>query len=130
MNEDTTVSERDAVTILPDGSAFGVMSLPLPRDHWSTAGESLYAGPPPMGLRVGTDAEDHQRLVEIVRAAGRYAYRAATMCGRETDLDPDALVQNFVVGLLGYHTRDGLSGDMWANPSPVPPRVTVDFNDV
>lgn len=116
--------------VLSDGSGFTVVSQSLPRDHWSTAGESLYAGPPPMGLRTGVDAEDHRRLVEIICAAGRYAYRASTMCGRETDLDPDALVQNFVVGLLGYHTPDGLSRDAFSNPSPVPPRVTVDFNDV
>ena len=44
------------------------------------------------------------------------------MCGKEDDFDPDALVQNMITGLLGYHTPSGLSemGDDWANPSPIP----------
>jgi hypothetical protein len=43
------------------------------------------------------------------------------MHGQEMDFDPDALCQNLVVGLLGYHTPDGLTSDTWANPDPVPP---------
>jgi hypothetical protein len=49
--------------------------------------------------------------------AGKYAVRSATMNGAEMDFDPDALCQNLVVGMLGYFTEDGLSGDAWANPS-------------
>jgi len=113
---------------LPDGSGLAVMSFPLPKDHWSTANPDEF-GVPPMGLRLGTDSTEHHRMCEIIRAAGRYAYRASTMNGKEPDLDPDALIQNFIVGLLGVHTPDGLSSDTWENPSPVPPRVTIDFND-
>jgi hypothetical protein len=52
-----------------------------------------------------------------IREAGRYAVRSATMNGKDMDFDPDALVQNLVVGMLGYWTNDGLSSDDWANPS-------------
>ena len=48
---------------------------------------------------------------QAVRAAIKYAIRGATMCGQEMDFDPDAMVQNMIVGLLGYWTADGLSSD-------------------
>ncbi len=31
----------------------------------------------------------------------------ATMKGKEQDFDPDALIQNLIVGMLGYHTPTG-----------------------
>jgi len=40
-----------------------------------------------------------------VVAAIRYAVRGATMCGREQDFDPDALVQNAVYALCGPYAR-------------------------
>lgn len=91
-------------TILPDGSAFAVASYPLPNDHWLYA-ERTYQD--------GTDEPDelpkpilnHSEHAEIVKAAVRYAIRGATMCGKENDFDPDALVQNAVYALCGpYRT--------------------------
>ena len=87
-------------TVLPDGSAFFTVSLPLPADHW------LYAP------REGWDSERDEfaecpRPVltnaqrEAVRAAARYAVRGATMCGKEMDFDPDALVLNMMYALCG-----------------------------
>ena len=38
------------------------------------------------------------------------------MNGKEMDFDPGALLQNLVVGMLGYWTENGLSSDEWANP--------------
>jgi hypothetical protein len=125
---------------LPDGSGFAMMSMPLPKNHWSTRQSEAYE-PPPMPLRLGNgrvatmvlEGEGPSRtirwtrreLAEALTAAGRYAYRAATMQGKEPDLDPDALMQNLVVGMLGYWSHDGLSGDAWANPEvpwdPQPP---------
>lgn len=125
---------------LPDGSGFAMMSMPLPKDHWST--RKSEHEPPPMPLRLGNGRavtmvlEDdgpsrtvrwtRDQLAQAIRAAGRYAYRAATMQGQEPDLDPDALIQNLVVGMLGYWTQAGLSGDEWANPvlpwTPEPPK--------
>lgn len=102
--------------VLPDGSGFATMSMPLPTDHWLYADDGTYDAPP-MPLRMGTEHADRQAMNEKVRAAARYAIRASTMKGKEIDFDPDAMVQNFVVGLLGYHTPDGLSSDTWANPS-------------
>lgn len=108
-------------TILPDGSAFDVMSLPLPKDHWIYATDADgFHEPPPMPFRMGYADPRREQFNEMVRAAARYAIKASTMNGQDSDFDPDAMVQNFVVGMLGYHTPDGLSGENWGNPDPVP----------
>lgn len=85
--------------ILPDGSAFALASYPLPKDHWLYAPREYEPGseepkelPPPI-LTHALRAE--------VEAAVRYAIRCATMCGKETDFDPDALVKNAVYALCG-----------------------------
>jgi hypothetical protein len=120
------VEERGPV--LDDGSSFMLGTFPLPPDHWALQDDGQFE-PPPMGLRLGTDktveirfADDEPRtytreeLAGLLRLAARYAYRASTLHGKYPDLDPDALVQNFIVGVLGYWTPDGLSQDEWANP--------------
>lgn len=89
--------------ILPDGSSFFTASLPLPPDHW------LYA-PRPDGWDSERDCFPdrphpiltHEQREQVV-AAVRYAIRAATNNGTETDFDPDALVQNAVVALCGFY---------------------------
>jgi hypothetical protein len=109
---------------LGDGSGFAVISSPLPADHWS-----LQPGfnVPPMPYRTGTEhgratiEGTREQLADNLREAARYAFRASTSNGTEPDLDPDALVQNFIVGVLGYCTPDGLSSNEWANPAPKPP---------
>ena len=87
-------------TVLPDGSAFAVASFPLPKDHW------LYA---PSG-DWDNDRDEYAECPEpilanalraYVTAAARYAIRGATMCGQETDFDPDALVLNVCYALCG-----------------------------
>lgn len=91
------------ITLLPDGSAFAVMSFPLPKDHW------LYA---PYEYRDGecepielpNPILTHVQRAEVV-AAIRYAVRGATMRGREMDFDPDALVQNAVYALCGPYIK-------------------------
>lgn len=105
---------------LPDGSGFAVMSLPLPKNHWLTK-EGFNV--PPMPFRYGTkeawkkfQPQTREDFAKGIREAAKYAIRGATMNGKEMDFDPDALVQNMVVGMLGYHTDDGLSSDEWANP--------------
>lgn len=110
----------DEVGILPDGSGFMTGTLPLPEDHWLY--EKQLA--PPMPLRMGTDDPRRAEYNKLVSEAARYAVRAATTSGKHEDFDPDAMVQNFIVGLLGYHTPDGLSRDRDMpefNPDPVPP---------
>jgi hypothetical protein len=103
--------------ILPDGSSFFTASLPLPTDHWLYA---KHRNIPPMPLRLGTSHPQRQLMNEAVRKAARYAVRSATMNGADNDFDPDALVQNMIVGLLGYHTADALCHDEF-DPSPAPP---------
>ncbi len=102
------------VNVLPDGSAFGVGSLPLSKDHW-IYGDGEFSVPP-MPMRMSKDDPRRKDMERKLRAAGRYAVRAATMDGEEMDFDPDAVIQNLIVGMLGYHTKDGLSVDDWANP--------------
>lgn len=96
----------ETVGALPDGSGFAMMTLPLPKDHWLTAEGH---NEPPMPLRIGTDDPSRAVMVEQVRSAARYAVRASTDNGKIVDFDPDAMVQNMIVGLLGYFTPDGTS---------------------
>ena len=107
---------------LGNGTAVSTMSLPLTSDHWSRLPG---CSPPPMFLRCGLGPARDVLKAKIVEAA-RHAYRAATMRGTAT-LDPDALVQNLVVAMLGYCTEDGLSLEGWENPCPIPPRVDEQF---
>ena len=95
-------TEQEPVMILPDGSAFGVMSFPLPDDHWLYAPNEYRDGeyePIDLPKPILTHA-----LRDAVVAAVRYAVRGATMRGQETDFDPDALVQNAVYALCGPYT--------------------------
>ena len=119
---------------LPDGSGFATMSMPLPKDHWSTRDPERF-NVPPMPFRMGTAEHivvavfpnagvpdrtarmTRDEMADRIREAGRYAYRSATMNGKDTDLDPDALLQNLVVAFLGYWTENGLSNDAFANPN-------------
>ena len=99
MTETITNTTHDNCTVLPDGSAFATASYPLPKNHW------LYA---PREYEPGAEEPNelphpiltHAHRAEVV-AAVRYAIRGATMCGKEEDFDPDALVQNAVYALCG-----------------------------
>jgi len=93
---------NNPTTILPDGSAFCTASFPLPKDHW------IYeaTGEPPMPWKIG-EGEERFEIAEEIREAVKYGIRGATMSGAEGDFDPDALMQNIVVGLLGYWTETG-----------------------
>lgn len=88
---------------LPDGSAFAIASFPLPKAHWLYAPREYAtgAGEP---LELPTPILTHGQR-EAVVAAIRYAVRGATMCGREQDFDPDAMVQNAVYALCGPYAR-------------------------
>lgn len=96
---------EDWAVRLPDGSGAFTASWPLPRTHW------LYAEgreEPPMSMRFGIGPR-RKELADQIRDAARYAIRRSTMNGKTTDFDPDAMVQNMIIGLLGYWTDDGLS---------------------
>lgn len=95
--------------ILPDGSAVAVVSLPLPKTHWLYAPRQYMPGaeepvelPSPCLERT---AENYERA----KLAIRYAIRGATMCGKEMDFDPDALVQNALYALLGPYPKQCLA---------------------
>lgn len=98
----------EEVCILPDDSGFATMSYPLPKDHWIYERDDGYCGDPPAPMRMGVGPE-RDKMAEMLREAGKYAVRASTSCGLDNDFDPDAMLQNFVVGMLGYWTEDGYS---------------------
>jgi len=105
MTEKDDVIFKEAVR-LPDGSGAFVASYPLPKTHW------IYAegrDEPPMPMRIGVGPK-REVLEAQIRAAAKFAIRAATMKGTEMDFDPDAMVQNMIIGLLGYWTDDGTHG--------------------
>ncbi len=118
VNTAAASGAADNCTILPDGSAFAVGSFPLPQDHW------LYA---PHEYEPGADEPKellapiltHAQRNEVV-AAVRYAVRGATMCGKEPDFDPDALVQNAVYALCGPFGRAALATTAQATPAAAP----------
>tara|TARA_B100000929_G_scaffold290199_1_gene283017 strand:- start:845 stop:1180 length:336 start_codon:yes stop_codon:yes gene_type:complete len=91
-------------TELPDGSGFFTGSFPLPKDHWIYAEGSNV---PPMLLRCGTADPRRAELEQAIREGVRYALKASTMNGQDDDYDPDAVVQNAIVGIIGYFTPDG-----------------------
>lgn len=98
--------DADGVVRLPDGSGFFVQAFPLPQTHW------IYSErheEPPMPMQVGTGPE-RDALAKQIRHAARWAIRASTMRGKEMDFDPDAMIQNLIIGLLGYWTEDGSHG--------------------
>lgn len=97
------------IGVLPDGSGFALMSMSLSENHWIYAKENGgFSGEPPMPFRIG-NGPTREALASAIRQAGIYAVRASTMCGEMMDFDPDAMLQNLVVGFLGYWTEDGLS---------------------
>lgn len=123
----------DSVMMLPDGSGGATVSFALPKDHWLygkndmiVPGYEFTYNAPPMVFRMPVGDPWRKNWEAKIRAAGRYAVRSATMDGKEQDFDPDALVQNLVVGMLGYFTADGLSNDVWANPRNIPAVVEPD----
>ncbi len=98
--EGFTMSEP---TILPDGSGFGTMSFPLPKDHWIYKEREYEDGAiEPNDLPAPILTHSFRRQVI---AAIRYAVRSATNCGKEDDFDPDALVQNAVYALCGPYGK-------------------------
>jgi len=114
----------DNLTVLPDGSAFAVVEMALPKDHWLYARDTEgFVGPPPMTIRAGTASSYRKEMTNRITQAARYAIKASTNCGQTMDFDPDAMVQNMIIGLLGYYTKDGLGSEPWQNPSPIPPEM-------
>jgi hypothetical protein len=90
---------ENEITILPNGSAFGVMSYPLPKDHWLYA-EREYRNGEVEPIELGNPILTRE-LADHVRSAIKYAIRASTNCGKDMDFDPDAMVMNAVYALCG-----------------------------
>jgi hypothetical protein len=97
------VIEFSEPMVLPDGSAVMRGQLSLPKDHW------IYerAEEPPAPFRMGVGDPLRRCLENRIVEAAKYAVQGATVNGEVMDFDPDALIQNLVVGLFGYCTSDG-----------------------
>ena len=99
---------------------------PLKRPPTISELEAILSEPDSPPIEIGPDGEvvaggrsamTRDEFADRIRDAGRYAVKCATMDGREMDFDPDALIQNLVVGMLVLWNDDGLcKGDDWANP--------------
>jgi hypothetical protein len=122
-------TSTDAVpnaSILPDGSAFAVLSFPLPQDHWLYAERTYSATDQVEPDELPAPILTHAQRTAVV-AAVRYAVRGATMCGKEADFDPDALVQNAVYALCGPFGVAQPAGDWRADVQKV--RDSLDPED-
>lgn len=85
------------VSVMDYGNGEGgcVVSFPLPKDHWIfSEDENL----PPRHPEEWTSFNAR----EYVRAAARYAIRASIPRGVDPDFDPDAMAQNFEIGMAGF----------------------------
>lgn len=101
---DLSISSSLNANVLPEWANSQVLNLPLPTDHWLT---QVGYEETPAPFLMGTNNPKHQEWVDKIWAAGKYAVRGVTLNGESMDFDPDALVQNFVVGMIGYRTPDG-----------------------
>lgn len=70
----------------------------LPADHWLTQpGDNVLPAP----VLKPTSDKKRAELVTAIREAGQYALRTVSENGRVSTFDPDALLQNLVLALLG-----------------------------
>jgi hypothetical protein len=90
----------DKIYRLPDGSGCFIASFPLPKDHWLYADRGEWDSVRDEYAECPLPVLNDSYRAAIV-AAIRYAVRGATMCGKEMDFDPDAIVQNAVYALCG-----------------------------
>ena len=121
INTPSGAAEPDNVTRLPDGSAFAIFSFPLPGSHWLYAPRE-YAEGADVPKELPRPILNHTEHREAVVAAIRYAVRGATMCGKEPDFDPDALVQNAVYALCGpFGGRTTLAEKIALTSAPAQP---------
>lgn len=96
----------DDYMILPDGSACGVISLPLPADHWIYSPRAEWDSQRDEYADCPLPVLPNDMRPAVI-AAAKYAIRAATMRGQDMDFDPDALVQLLVYTLCKAAERAG-----------------------
>ena len=98
----------ESMDICPDGHGNAIISYPLPKDHWLTKPSF---DEPPMPFVVGTmelrSGMTREMWADAIKKAAKYAIRASTENGKINDFDPDAMVQNFIVGMIGFYTPNG-----------------------
>lgn len=85
------------------------MSIALPKDHWIYTPDESFEPPYPMPGSKGENRHK-DRMAKNLTKASREAIRRATMNGAEKDFDPDALVQNLLVAVMGPWRSAGGDG--------------------
>lgn len=80
------------------------ISIPYPADHWSKAPRT---DEPPMLLCMGANDPRRAQIEEAIKHATRYALKTAEHHGMRGDFDWDAVVQNVIIGTVGYYTETG-----------------------
>ncbi len=78
------------------------ISLPIRLDHWYKQN----ATQPPMKWRMGVCKARRDMEADLIEAI-KYGFQKATDGGKGP-MDPDAVIQNALVALFGYNTKDGL----------------------
>lgn len=113
MKLDTHLTVGRDVTVLNDGSAFYTESFPLPKEHW------LYKGveKPMVAMRMGSEVPLRHTMERYIRDALKYSLCVNTKNGTDMDFDPDALVTETIIALLGFYTPDGTSNTSDLVPS-------------
>lgn len=121
IKEVLEVLNAGPITVLPDRSAFCTGSLPLPQNHWLYDQDNHGVSPAPFRIGINDPLQNRDEWAEKIRTAARWAIQASTVCGKDPDFDPDAMVQNFVVGMIGYWTQNGFLEEE-AKPNDTQPR--------
>jgi len=88
----------ESVANFPDGHTAMVVSFPLRKTHWIFQD----SGEPPKPLDMAS-TEERMFLESKFKDVVKYAVKCSTMSGKYMDFDPDAMIQNFMVGMFGYY---------------------------
>ncbi len=104
------VDSTFTMTQLPDGSGCFSMNFPLPVDHWiyQKAPDGFLPIAPNTFLKIINPGQ-YDTLSDKIREIAQYVIQVSTNCGRAMDFDPDAMVQNFTMALLGQNPDNVLS---------------------
>jgi hypothetical protein len=104
---------------LLDETFSATLNFPLPADHWLTQHPNAKSPAPfCMGIRDRASIVvkragrpqgstlTRDEFAEALRSAARYAIKS-TIGDKDQDFSPDAMVEQFVIGVLGYPTETG-----------------------
>ena len=99
--EDKNIEKKkpkiESIANFPEGHIAMVVSFPLPKNHWIF--QEHKEPPAPLDM---VSIEERMLLESKFKDVIKYAVRA-TIGSKDMDFDPDAMIQNFMVGMFGYY---------------------------